>query len=34
MAIFMITVTLFMLALLLDISINIRRLIKVCQPKG
>jgi|GEM_PF-2198657 len=34
MAIYVTTVSLFMLALLLDISINVRRLIKVCQPKG
>jgi len=34
MAIFMLTVSLFMLALLLDISINLRRLNKICQPKS
>jgi len=34
MVIFLVTVSLFMLALLLDISINIRRLLKACQTKG
>lgn len=34
MAIFVTTTGLFMLALLLDISINLRRLVRVCQPKS